>query len=65
MYVRNVVVDGLKRTRPDLVTDRISLRAGDPLSQSEINGSQRRLYDLGIFSRVDAAIQNPDGDEPD
>ncbi len=64
IYVRNVVVDGLKRTRPDLVTDRISLRAGDPLSQSEINGSQRRLYDLGIFSRVDAAIQNPDGDEP-
>jgi outer membrane protein insertion porin family len=64
VYVRNVVVDGLKRTRPDLVTDRISLREGDPLSQSEINGSQRRLYDLGIFSRVDAAIQNPDGDEP-
>ena len=52
------------RTRPDVVTDRISLHAGDPLSQSEINGSQRRLYDLGIFSRVDAAIQNPDGDEP-
>ncbi len=64
IYVRNVVVDGLKRTRPDLVTDRISLRAGDPLSQSEINISQRRLYDLGIFTRVDAAIQNPDGDEP-
>ena len=64
VYVRNVVVDGLKRTRPDLVTDRISLHAGDPLSQSEINSSQRRLYDLGIFSRVDAAIQNPDGDEP-
>ena len=64
IYVRNVVVDGLKRTRPDVVTDRISLHAGDPLSQSEINGSQRRLYDLGIFSRVDAAIQNPDGDEP-
>ena len=64
VYVRDVVVDGLKRTRPDLVTDRISLSAGDPLSQSEINGSQRRLYDLGIFSRVDAAIQNPDGDEP-
>ena len=64
IYVRNVVVDGLQRTRPDVVTDRISLHAGDPLSQSEINGSQRRLYDLGIFSRVDAAIQNPDGDEP-
>ncbi len=58
VYVRNVVVDGLQRTRSDVVTDRISLHAGDPLSQSEINGSQRRLYDLGIFSRVDAAIQN-------
>ncbi len=64
VYVRNVVVDGLRRTKPDIVTDRISVRAGDPLSQSDINGSQRRLYDLGIFSRVDAAIQNPDGDEP-
>ena len=64
VYVRDVLVAGLKRTQPDLVTDRISLHAGDPLSQSKINGSQRRLYDLGIFARVDAAIQNPDGDEP-
>jgi outer membrane protein insertion porin family len=64
VYVRDVLVAGLQRTRPDVVRDRISLHAGDPLSQSQINGSQRRLYDLGIFSRVDAAIQNPDGDEP-
>lgn len=64
IYVRDVVVDGLRRTRQDVVTDRISLHAGDPLSQSEINNSQRRLYDLGIFTRVDAAIQNPDGEEP-
>ncbi|HEX5227340.1 MAG TPA: outer membrane protein assembly factor BamA [Bryobacteraceae bacterium] len=64
VYVRDVVVDGLRRTRKDVVTDRISLRPGDPLSQSEINTSQRRLYDLGIFTRVDPAIQNPDGDEP-
>ncbi len=25
--------------------------------------TQRKLYDLGIFSQVDMAIQNPDGDE--
>ena len=24
--------------------------------------TQRKLYDLGIFSKVDTAIQNPDGD---
>ncbi len=65
VYVRDILVAGLKRTQPDLVRDRISLDPGDPLSQSQINQSQRRLYDLGIFTRVDAAIQNPDGDEPD
>jgi outer membrane protein assembly complex protein YaeT len=65
VYVRDVLVAGLKRTQPDLVRDRISLDPGDPLSQSQINQSQRRLYDLGIFTRVDAAIQNPDGEEPD
>jgi len=65
VYVRDVLVAGLKRTQPDLVRDRISLTPGDPLSEGQINGSQRRLYDLGIFTRVDAAIQNPDGVEPD
>jgi outer membrane protein insertion porin family len=65
VYVRDVLVAGLKRTRPDLVRERLSLAPGDPLSEGQINGSQRRLYDLGIFTRVDTAIQNPDGDEPD
>jgi outer membrane protein assembly factor BamA len=26
--------------------------------------TQRRLYDLGVFARVDTAIQDPDGDTP-
>jgi len=64
VYVRGVLVSGLKMTRPDLVLDRIDLQAGDPLSQDKITGSQRRLYDLGIFARVDTALQNPDGEEP-
>lgn len=63
-YVRDVIVSGLDRTNPDLVSSRISLKPGDPLSQDQITESQRRLYDLGIFARVDSAIQNPDGDEP-
>jgi outer membrane protein insertion porin family len=63
-YVRDVIVSGLERTSSDLVTSRISLKPGSPLSQSKITESQRRLYDLGIFARVDSAIQNPDGEEP-
>jgi outer membrane protein assembly factor BamA len=33
------------------------------LSQSQIAASQQKLYDLGIFAKVQTATQNPDGKE--
>ncbi len=62
-FVRDVIVRGLERTNPDLVQNRITLHGGDPLSQIEIAETQRRMYDLGIFAKVQTAIQNPDGVE--
>ncbi len=62
-FVRDVLVRGLESTRPDLVRNRITVRPGEPLSQSEMVETQRRLYDLGIFAKVDVAVQNPDGRE--
>ncbi|MGH9558845.1 MAG: POTRA domain-containing protein, partial [Bryobacteraceae bacterium] len=62
-YVRSVIVRGLSTTRPSLVDSRIPLRPGDPLSENRMAESQQRLYDLGIFAKVQTAIQNPDGDE--
>lgn len=62
-YVRGVLVRGLETTDPALVASRISLKAGDPLSQSQIGESQQRLYDLGIFAKVQTATQNPEGKE--
>ncbi|HEY3940074.1 MAG TPA: POTRA domain-containing protein [Bryobacteraceae bacterium] len=62
-YVRDVLVSGLDTTRSRLVFDRLELKSGEPLSLSKETDSQRRLYDLGIFARVNTAIQNPDGDE--
>lgn len=62
-FVRKVIVDGYRETRPGLILDRITLREGQPLSQSEMIDAQRRLYDLGIFAKVDVAIQNPNGKE--
>jgi outer membrane protein assembly complex protein YaeT len=62
-FVRAVLLGGLEETDPDLVMQRIRLGPGDPLSQSGMVESQRRLYDLGIFARVQAAIQNPEGRE--
>jgi outer membrane protein insertion porin family len=61
-FVRQVVVSGLRNTNPSLVNRRLTLNPGDPLSPTEITDVQRRLYDLGVFARVDAAIQDPDGD---
>lgn len=63
--VRNVIVTGTKRARPKLVNRQISLSPGDPLSPVQMAETQKRLYDLGIFSKVDMAIQNPDGDTQD
>jgi outer membrane protein assembly complex protein YaeT len=64
VYVRDVLISGLERTKGGLVSQRISIKPGDALSQNQITGSQRRLYDLGIFAKVSAAIQNPEGEEP-
>ncbi|MGC2656552.1 MAG: BamA/TamA family outer membrane protein, partial [Bryobacteraceae bacterium] len=62
-YVRGLIVTGLDVTRPSLVYDRIKLKAGEPLSLAKNTESQRNLYDLGIFARVNTALQDPDGDE--
>ena len=63
-FVRQVVTQGLRTTKQKLVEKQITnLAPGDPLSPEAMEDTQRKLYDLGIFSQVNMAIQNPDGDE--
>jgi len=62
-FVRNVLITGLYTTRASVVDRRIELTKGKPLSLTAETDTQRRLYELGIFARVNTAIQNPDGDE--
>jgi len=61
-YVRQVLVSGLKTTRRSTIDKFLTLKSGDPLSPNKEADIQRRFYDLGIFARVDAATENPDGD---
>ncbi len=61
-FVDQVLISGLRYTKPFVVEREMKLRSGDRLSQSQMLGSQRRLYDMGIFNEVNIAIQNPDGD---
>jgi outer membrane protein assembly complex protein YaeT len=60
-FVRQVLVSGLETTRPRLVNRNLRLNPGEPLSPIQMAETQRRLYDLGVFAKVDMAIQNPDG----
>ncbi|HXF26080.1 MAG TPA: BamA/TamA family outer membrane protein, partial [Bryobacteraceae bacterium] len=62
-FVRDVLISGLKVTRPSLVHKNLPVKIGDPLSIVQINEAQRRLYDLGIFARIGTAVQNSDGNE--
>lgn len=61
-FIRQVLVTGNKVTKDRLINRNLKLNPGDPLSPTAITDTQRRLYDLGVFARVDAAIQNPDGE---
>ena len=64
LFVRRPIVSGLNHTRPALVQEQLRIVPGEPLSSNAMFETQRRLYDLGIFSKVDVTLQNPDGDEP-
>jgi outer membrane protein assembly factor BamA len=61
-YVRDVLISGLYTSRRRLIAPLISLHPGDPLSWNEMGRMQRHFYNLGVFDKVDIAIQNPDGD---
>lgn len=62
-FVRGVLVSGLRITRPKLVEKKIHIKEGDGLAPTEISAIQRDLYNLDVFAKVNATVQNPDGDE--
>jgi len=65
LRVRRSVLGGLVEVRRELAERQIVIEPDGPLSQDQMYESQRRLYDLGVFARVDVALQNPGGKEPE
>ena len=63
-FVNRVMVAGLDHTRDYVVQREVDVKAGGPLSQQDLLDTQSKLYDLGIFSQVDTAVQNPEGTDP-
>ncbi len=63
--VRDVVMSGVRSTRQRLINPALHIKPGDPLSWNAMGETQRQLYDLGVFDKVDMAVQDPDGALPD
>ena len=62
VFIDKILISGLHFTKPFIVQREFQIKEGDPMSQSRILDTQRRLYDLSIFNQVDVATGNPDGD---
>jgi outer membrane protein insertion porin family len=63
--VAKVLLTGYQYTRPGIIARQVELKAEGPLRESDVLDSERQLYNLGIFNRVQIAPQNPDGTDPD
>ncbi len=62
--VTKVLLTGYQYTRPGIVARQVKIVPG-PLREGEVVDTQRRLYNLGVFSRVTIAPQNPNGTDPE
>lgn len=58
--IQHIVVLGDEHVRRGLVNRQLLIHEGEPIGQSAVLDSQRRLYDLGIFNQVQITPQ----DEP-
>jgi outer membrane protein insertion porin family len=63
VVVARVLLAGYQHTRPGVISRQVGIKAGEPLSESSVVDTQRKLYNLGIFSRVSIAPQNPEGED--
>jgi outer membrane protein insertion porin family len=65
VFIDQVLLSGINHTHPSVVAPKILVHAGDPLDQAALLQTQRNLYNVALFSEVNAAVQNPNGDAPD
>jgi outer membrane protein insertion porin family len=62
--VAKVLVTGYQFTRPGVIAHQIKIKPEGPLREGDVVETQRRLYNLGVFSRVQIEPQNPLGTDP-
>jgi outer membrane protein insertion porin family len=63
--VAKVLLSGYQYTRPGIVLRQVVIKPNGPLREGDVVETQRRLYNLGVFTRVQIAPQNPNGTDPE
>jgi outer membrane protein insertion porin family len=63
--VGELFIGGYDKTRRGVIAREVKVKQGEPLREGDVIETQRRLYNLGIFTRVTLAPQNPAGTDPD
>ncbi len=63
--VAKVLLTGYQYTRPGIIARQVVIQPKGPLREGDVVESQRRLYNLGVFTRVQIAPQNPNGTDPE
>jgi outer membrane protein insertion porin family len=64
VHVGQVIVQGLRRTDPELVRKNLSLRSGDVLDPERLYESQKDLVTLAVFRTVGVHLIEPEVAEP-
>jgi outer membrane protein insertion porin family len=64
VFINRVLLSGVEKTKPAVVTRQILVHPGDPLDQTALLETQRNLYNIALFNEVVTAVQNPTGDAP-
>jgi len=62
-YIKQVAVLGREFTREGTISRELLIKPGNPLRQSDILESQRRLYDVGVLSQVQIAPEETGAEE--
>jgi outer membrane protein assembly factor BamA len=62
-FFNRVIISGLSNTKRFVVDRELEVHTGAPLSQADMLNTQQKLYDVGVFSEVNVAVQNPQGAE--
>ncbi|MGA9882200.1 MAG: POTRA domain-containing protein [Candidatus Acidiferrales bacterium] len=63
--VSKLLLTGYEFTRRGIIARQVTIKPGGPLREGEVASTQRQLYNLGVFSRVQVAPQNPTGTDPE